>query len=134
MRGKGRLPVWIPAARSDGTIEELQVGYAVPSTAGFVLHLNPIRVGGRPGERMAGGAKVPPAPLPVSAAPAKVEGVFARRPEAPGSTTLDELERLARRCERVLADPKKARWHDDERLLLSEIRAELERKRAPLAG
>lgn len=126
MSAKGRLPVWVPASRPDGTVDELQVGYAVATPDGFVLHLNRLRVGGRAEK---GAARV--ASVSLGAAPEPPPG---KRACATGSTPQEELERLARRCERVLADPKKARWHEDERQLLSEIRAELERKRAPLTG
>jgi hypothetical protein len=121
------LPVWVPAARTDGTVEELQIGYAVHSKAGFILHLNPLRVGAQglvaPGLFETETHPRVPAADPVVSVPAS-DG------KGRGATTLAELERLARRCERMLADPRKARWHEEQRVLLAEIKAELDRKRA----
>lgn len=131
MIASGRLPVWVPAARTDGTVEELQIGYAVHSKAGFILHLNPLRVGA---QGLVAPGPVEPESLP--RVPAVAERFVPALPEpvpkgkGPGATTLAELERLARRCERMLADPRKARWHEDQRVLLAEIQAELDRKRA----
>jgi hypothetical protein len=40
-----------------------------------------------------------------------------------------DLEWLAQRSRRILVDPKKARWHEDMRLQLEKIDAEMERLR-----
>jgi hypothetical protein len=46
----------------------------------------------------------------------------------PASGPLQDLERLAQRSRRVLADPRKARWHADARAQLASIEAELARR------
>lgn len=43
---------------------------------------------------------------------------------------LSDLEWLAQRSRRILADPRKQRWHDDMRLQLTRIEAEMERLKA----
>lgn len=43
---------------------------------------------------------------------------------------LTDLEWLAQRSRRILADPRKQRWHDDMRAQLSRIEAEMERLKA----
>lgn len=43
---------------------------------------------------------------------------------------LTDLEWLAQRSRKILADPRKERWHEDMRVQLSRIEAEMERLKA----
>jgi hypothetical protein len=108
------LPVYVSLSREDGSVAQVQVGHAIQSDEGIVLHLHRLTLGASA-----------PAVLPVGDRPSLAD------PTA--STTIDELEYLAERSRRVLADPKKARWHAEQRALLGEIVAELDRKRERLA-
>lgn len=117
MSSEPRLAVTIPVARDDGTVEEVRIGYAIKSGERFILQLDPLTVG-------AATAVTRVTPLE-TAAPSGLKQ---------GGSTLEELEHLAERSRRVLADPKRSRWHEDERQLLAEIMAELGRKRAELQG
>ncbi|MFZ5446396.1 MAG: hypothetical protein ACOZQL_40790 [Myxococcota bacterium] len=47
----------------------------------------------------------------------------------PPGSQLADLEWLAQRSRKILADPRKERWHEDMRLQLSRIEAEMERLR-----
>ena len=102
MNNEAAMPVSVEVQREDGTTERVRVGYAVRSGDGFVLRLGELRLGGREEPRA--------------------------RPFS-GGTSLEDLENLAERARRTLADPKKARWHEDERALLAAVEAELARKR-----
>ena len=115
MSSGGRLAVTIPVARDDGTVEEVRIGYAIKTGERFILHLDPLSLG-----------IAPPAARLSSAEAIGFGGL------RPSGSTVEELENLAARSRKVLADPKKSRWHQDERLLLAEIMAELDRKRAEL--
>jgi len=50
---------------------------------------------------------------------------------APGGGTVEELEYIATRARKTLADPSKARWHDQERALLEKVEQELARCKPP---
>jgi hypothetical protein len=103
---EGALPVSVAVTREDGSVDEVRIGYAVRSEQGLVLKLEQVLIGGRPAV------------------------VTVPSPAAPSSQTIEDLEYLAGRARRVLADPKKARWHAHERALLDEIESELNRKRS----
>ena len=94
----------------DGQLRTVRVGQAVVSENQVVLTLEPLRVQLELPVAEAGGP-----PLPASA---HVE------------SRLVDLEWLAQRSRKLLADPKKARWHDDTRVQLAQIEAEVERLRA----
>lgn len=114
------LPVVVEVQRTDGTAEFVRVGTARRDGGVFVLDLGALRI-------------TPHAPPPASvSAP-----VPAERPSAPtpapmavpiGGTT-EDLEYIAARARRTLADPSKSRWHSQEREILSQVERELERHR-----
>ncbi len=111
------LPVTVAVAQPDGTVERVLVGQAVQGPTGLELRLNSLAVGLAPTLQA-----VPP-----------LNPATANRPSLKGAAvvahTIDDLQRMADRARRALADPRKQRWHADERTLLAEIELELMRKR-----
>ncbi len=108
-----RLPITVRTVGEDGQARVIQLGHAVRTADGFALHLEEVSVGG----------------VPVLHAQVALQTVKPGRAAA-GKPSLEDLEAMAERARRNLADPRKARWHDDERALLGEIESELERLRA----
>lgn len=102
-----KLTVWMAVTRPDGSVEQVQVGSAYRTEQGLCLQLPALRL------------------VEVRAAPAALTA-------SQGAGTLGDLETLARRARKILADPKRSRWHDAERSHLAAIEAELERKRSAL--
>lgn len=95
----------------DGQPRRVQVGQAFVTDDEVVLSLEPLSFAleaGATTERPQGEV----APLPASPRP---------------GGRLGDLEWLAQRSRRVLADPRKRRWHGDVRAQLAEIEAELVR-------
>lgn len=105
------LPVVVAVERPDGTQEWVRVGTARRSGGQFLLDLGLLRV--NPVE--------PPARSPPPSSP----------PPRPGSPpvggTQEDLEFIAARARRTLADPSKARWHAQEREILAQVERELAR-------
>ena len=97
-----------------GEAKVVQIGTAVKTADGYALHLEEVSVGGVP---------VVYAQI---AAPASKPAAKA----AAGKPSVEDLQAMAERARRNLADPRKAKWHDDERALLAEIESELERLRS----
>lgn len=96
-----QLPVMVEIARPDGSAELVRVGTARRDGAYFVLDLGALRIGSGP---------------PAAAGP--VGG------------TVEELEYIAARARKTLADASKARWHEQERALLEQVEVELSRCKA----
>jgi hypothetical protein len=103
MPGERLLPLVVRVVEA-GETRTVPIGHALVSEREVVVSLEPLRV-------VLDG---PPAPNVVSA------------PAAPGP--LQDLQRLAERSRRVLADPRKARWHEEARAQLASIEAELIRR------
>lgn len=101
------LPVVVEVQRVDGTQEFVRVGTARRDGGVFVLDLGALRIAAVPGERA-------PTPPPVT---------------APVGGTQEDLEYIAARAKRTLADPSKARWHAQERSILTQVEQELARRR-----
>jgi len=112
-------PVTVSVVRPDGSVERLLVGHAVQGPGGLELKLHSLDIGLAP-------------TTPVAAQ----HPATANRPSLKGAAvvahTIEDLQRMAERARRALADPRKQRWHADERTLLGEIEAELARKRGGL--
>lgn len=98
------LPVVVEVQRVDGTQEFVRVGTARRDGGVFVLDLGALRIAAVPGERAP-----PPATAPVGG-------------------TREDLEYIAARAKRTLADPAKARWHAQERSILTQVEQELARR------
>src|SRR5690349_6164348 len=104
------LPVVIEVARPDGSQEMVQVGTARRDGAFFVLDLGSLRI---------------------SSLEAPVASVAAPTPPQQRTTpvhhggTLEDLEYIAARARRTLADTSKERWHAQERDLLEQVEREL---------
>lgn len=108
------LPVVVEVQRNDGTQEQVRVGTARRDGGVFVLDLGALRI--------------TPAPLePVG----RLEPLRAVPAPAPIGGTLEDLEYIAARARRTLSDPSKARWHAQEREILTQVERELERRRPP---
>lgn len=98
------LPVVVEVARADGSQELVRVGTARRDGGCFVLDLGALRIS--------------PLELPAPAAP------------PPQGGTIEDLEYIAARARRTLADVSKARWHGQERDLLTQVEREMVRLRA----
>ena len=110
------LPVVVEVARPDGSQELVQVGTARRDGAFFVLDLSSLRIS--PLEV--------PRPQSLVSAPQVERSV----PASQGGT-VEDLEYIAARARRTLADSSKARWHDQERALLEQVEHELLRWKDP---
>ncbi len=102
------LPVVVEVARADGSQELVRVGTARRDGGCFVLDLGALRIS--PLEL--------PSTVPAPAAP------------PPQGGTIEDLEYIAARARRTLADVSKARWHGQERDLLTQVEREMVRLRA----
>lgn len=96
------LPVMVEVAKPDGSQELVRVGSARREGSHFILDLSLLRIVG--------------VPQPV---------VLPARP--PPGSTLEELEYIATRARKTLADASKARWHAQEKVLLEQVEVELSR-------
>ncbi len=101
------MPVVIEVARPDGSQELVRVGTARRDGGHFVLDLGALRIS--PFESV-GSSSTPPPP--------------------PQGGTIEDLEYIAARARRTLADTSKARWHSQERDLLNQVEREMVRLRA----
>jgi hypothetical protein len=108
------LPVVVEVERPDGSQEFVQVGTARRDGAFFVLDLSTLRI-----------SPLESQPAPSAGPPPKVEAP----PPAQGGT-IEDLEYIAARARRTLADKSKERWHAQERSLLEQVERELLRWRA----
>ena len=116
MSGSEPLAVTARAVGEDGQARVIQIGHAVKTEHGYSLRLEQVCVGG--------------VPLLSAQIAADATGLAGARAGAAGKASLEDLEAMAERARRSLADPRKAKWHDDEKALLAEIESELERLRA----
>ncbi len=101
------LAVVVEVARADGSQELVRVGTARRDGGHFILDLNALRISPN-------------------------EGVLASTPSSPPAQggTLEDLEYIAARARRTLADTSKARWHSQERDLLEQVEREMLRLKA----
>ena len=97
------LPVVVEVARPDGSQEFVRVGTARRDGGHFVLDLSALRI--TPFESVAVASTI-------SAPPAQ-------------GGTIEDLEYIAARARRTLADTSKARWHTQERDLLNQVEREM---------
>ena len=104
------LPVVVEVARPDGSQELVRVGTARRDGGCFVLDLGALRIS--PIEGMLSSTLA----APVSSPP-------------PQGGTIEDLEYIAARARRTLADSSKARWHSQERDLLNQVEHEMTRLR-----
>lgn len=106
-----------------GFVRTVKIGQAFITDDEVVLSLEPMSL------------QLTPPPAVVAAPP--VSSSFSSTPTpVPGShSQLGDLEWLAQRSRRILADPRKQRWHDDMRMQLQRIEEEMRRlqTRAPSA-
>lgn len=114
------LPVVVEVAKPDGSQELVRVGTARRDGAYFVLDLSALRISPveEPGRAPPYAPRSPPTPAPPPAP----------QPPSIGGTT-EDLEYIAARARRTLADPSKSRWHEQEKMILAEVERELERHR-----
>jgi hypothetical protein len=101
------LPVVVEVARADGSQELVRVGTARRDGGHFVLDLGALRI-------------------------SPIEAVSVSLPSAPPAQggTIEDLEYIAARARRTLADTSKARWHTQERHLLDQVEREMVRLRS----
>lgn len=104
------LPVVVEVARPDGSQELVRVGTARRDGAHFVLDFSSLRINST--EVKAATGPAPSLPLPAQGG------------------TFEDLEYIAARARRTLADPSKARWHSQERELLNQVEHEMIRLKA----
>ncbi|MBL8954934.1 MAG: hypothetical protein JNK82_29425 [Myxococcaceae bacterium] len=122
------LALMIEVSRPDGSNELVRVGSARREGPRYVLDVIPELVAYAPraahtdcplcrlSERSGG---EPAGNRPRRAPPAA----------APGGGAVEELEYIAARARKTLADASKSRWHAQERALLEKVEAELARCR-----
>lgn len=101
------LPVVVEVARPDGSQELVRVGTARRDGGHFVLDLGALKISAITGTIVSSTATPPPAQ----------------------GGTIEDLEYIAARARRTLADASKARWHAQERVLLQQVEVELARWR-----
>jgi hypothetical protein len=123
------LPVVVDVLKPDGSKERVQVGSARRDGAVFVLELAALNLA-----RGLAPPRVPPVLYPSSstAAPAPTATTTSTTPPPFLPTTvstLEELEGIAARARKTLADASKVRWHRQEAELLSRVEDELARLR-----
>jgi len=101
------LPVVVQVARADGSQELVRVGTARRDGGHFVLDLGALRI-------------------------SPIETTSVSLPSAPPAQggTIEDLEYIAARARRTLADTSKARWHSQERDLLNQVEREMTRLKA----
>jgi hypothetical protein len=107
------LPVMLEIARPDGVRELVRVGTARRDGSYFVLDLGALRIGSAP-------------PLGSTAAASTAPLAAAH--------TVEDLEYIAARARKTLADASKSRWHAQERALLEQVEFELSRCRGDAAA
>ena len=100
------MPVVIEVARPDGSQELVRVGTARRDGAHFVLDLGSLRIN-----------------------PIDSTMTSGTTPPSQGGT-IEDLEYIAARARRTLADTSKARWHSQERELLNQVEREMVRLKA----
>lgn len=105
------LPVVVEVARPDGSQELVRVGTARRDGGHFVLDLSTLRI--RIDEQVTDSPEASPAPFP-----------------PPQAGTIEDLEYIAARARRTLADRSKSRWHLQEQDLLNQVEREMTRLKA----
>jgi hypothetical protein len=119
------LAVTVKVRRENGRVENVQVGTAYRVGKGYRIQFGDLSIGdagvarGLSAETDRVELEKQPLNEPASAPNAHAS-----------SSTIRGLEFCAERARKNLANPAKARWHDDERALLEEIEAELARQKA----
>ncbi|MBS1151929.1 MAG: hypothetical protein H6Q89_3627 [Myxococcaceae bacterium] len=96
------LPVVVEVARPDGSQELVRVGTARRDGGCFVLDLGALRIS----------STAAPFAAPTASPPAQ-------------GGTIEDLEYIAARARRTLADASKSRWHSQERDLLEQVEREM---------
>jgi hypothetical protein len=125
MSEKG-LAVTVKVRREDGRIEHVRVGTAYRSGSSFRVRFAEMSIGDT-GAVQGAPAEAEPEHLEVQ--PQSWSGPAALPTTSAQPSSIRRLEYFAERARKNLANPAKARWHDDERALLEEIEAELARQR-----
>jgi hypothetical protein len=123
------LPVVVDVLKPDGSSERVRIGTARRDGAVFVLELAALNLA-----RGLTPPRIPPVLFPSSStvpprAPATTTSATPP-PFLPTTvSTLEELEGIAARARKTLADATKVRWHRQEAELLSRVEEELSRLR-----
>ena len=126
------FPVTVLVKRPDGSTESVRVGTAVRAGDGFRLSLGELSIGAVADSRSAA-PSAPRAAAP-GGGPAGGDGMvfppYGRSRGAPiAGASIQDLEFYINGSRRSLDDPSKARWHEQERVLLAAMEAELARQR-----
>lgn len=126
-----QLAVFVEVRRGDGSTEKVRVGSATRDGDGFVLKLGEMTMGAAPagsgfkpsgafsGGGGGGGGDSSGGTLPNYG---RSKGMPVR------GASMQDLEFYLNGCKRTLADPGKARFHDKERQLMSQLEAEIARQ------
>ena len=120
------LAVTVKVRREHGRTEDVQIGTAYRAGKGFRIQFGDVCIGEA---GVARGLSVETDSVEFARQPPLNEALSAQ-PGSVNSSAIRGLEFCAERARRNLANPAKARWHDDERALLEEIEAELRRQKA----
>jgi hypothetical protein len=120
------LPVVVDVLKPDGSSERVRIGSARRDGSVFVLELAALNLA-----RGLAPPRVPPVLGPsVSTVPPPATTSTTPPPFLPTSvSTVEELEGIAARARKTLADASKVRWHRQEAELLSRVEEELARLR-----
>jgi hypothetical protein len=121
------LPVVVDVLKPDGSKERVRIGSARRDGAVFVLELAALNLA-----RGLAPPRVPPVLRPsVSTIPPPATTTSTTPPPflPPSASTVEELEGIAARARKTLADASKVRWHRQEAELLSRVEEELSRLR-----
>jgi len=124
-------PVFVEVKRSDGSTEKVRVGTATKDGDGFLLKLGELSIGGTP---VASGGFKPSGAFSSGGGGGDTSGGvlpnYGRSKGAPiRGASMQDLEFYLNGCKRTLADPSKARFHDKERQLMSQLEAEIARQK-----
>ena len=125
MSEKG-LAVTVKVRREDGRVEQVRVGTAYRSGNSFRVRFAEMTIGDTGAVQSVAAA---PETEQLTVKPMTVSPPAALAIASGEPASIRRLEYIAERARKNLANPAKARWHEDERALLQETEAELARQR-----
>jgi len=124
--------VTVAVRRPDGSVEQVRVGSAVKTDRGFSVRLDELHIGAPTGaaepRRAAPSASGSRASGPSGTGPTQLPNYGRSKGQPIAGASRNDLEFYIQGSRRSLADPGKARFHAQEKLLLAALEAELARQ------